>query len=83
MERMSESGLPIEPVYDEEQLTNFRPEEKLGKPGAYPYTRGVYPTMPRDVTLYLQWASLQPDGADTSPTAYDAYLTDLASKQAA
>ena len=45
MERMSESGLPIEPVYDEEQLTNFRPEEKLGEPGAYPYTRGVYPTM--------------------------------------
>jgi len=45
MERMSESGLPIEPVYDEEQLTNFRPEEKLGRPGAYPYTRGVYPTM--------------------------------------
>jgi methylmalonyl-CoA mutase, N-terminal domain len=45
MERMSESGLPLEPVYDEEQLTNFRPEEKLGKPGAYPYTRGVYPTM--------------------------------------
>jgi len=45
MERMSESGLPIEPVYDETQLTNFRPEEKLGEPGAYPYTRGVYPTM--------------------------------------
>ena len=45
MERMSESGLPIEPVYDEGQPTNFRPEEKLGKPGAYPYTRGVYPTM--------------------------------------
>ena len=45
MERMSESGLPIEPVYDETQLTNFRPGEKLGEPGAYPYTRGVYPTM--------------------------------------
>jgi methylmalonyl-CoA mutase, N-terminal domain len=45
MARMSESGLPIEPVYDEGQLTNFRPEEKLGQPGAYPYTRGVYPTM--------------------------------------
>jgi methylmalonyl-CoA mutase, N-terminal domain len=45
MERMSESGLPIEPVYDEEQLANFRPEEKLGEPGAFPYTRGVYPTM--------------------------------------
>ncbi len=45
MARMSESGLPIEPVYDEGQLINFRPEEKLGEPGAYPYTRGVYPTM--------------------------------------
>src|SRR5450755_1005468 len=45
MERMSESGLPIDPVYDEGQLTNFRPKEKLGRPGAYPYTRGVYPTM--------------------------------------
>jgi methylmalonyl-CoA mutase N-terminal domain/subunit len=45
MARMSESGLPIEPVYDEGQLTNFRPEEKLGEPGTYPYTRGVYPTM--------------------------------------
>ena len=45
MERMSESGLPIEPVYDETQLTNFRPAEQLGEPGAYPYTRGVYPTM--------------------------------------
>ena len=45
MERMSESGLPIEPVYDETQLTNFKPGEKLGEPGAYPYTRGVYPTM--------------------------------------
>ncbi len=45
MERMSESGLPIEPVYDETQLTNFRPAEQLGEPGAYPYTRGVYSTM--------------------------------------
>jgi len=45
MERMSESGLPIEPVYDSGQLTNFRPEDRLGAPGEYPYTRGVYPTM--------------------------------------
>ena len=45
MERMSESGLPIDPVYDERQLTNFLPGEKLGEPGAYPFTRGVYPTM--------------------------------------
>jgi methylmalonyl-CoA mutase, N-terminal domain len=45
MERTSESGLPIEPVYDEGQLTDFRPREKLGQPGEYPFTRGVYPAM--------------------------------------
>jgi methylmalonyl-CoA mutase, N-terminal domain len=45
MERTSESGLPIAPVYDESKLTDFKPETKLGKPGEYPFTRGVYPRM--------------------------------------
>src|SRR5438132_6093256 len=45
MERTSESGLPIDPVYDDSKLTDFRPEEKLGRPGEYPFTRGVYPRM--------------------------------------
>ncbi len=45
MERTSESGLPIAAVYDESKLTDFRPAEKLGKPGEYPFTRGVYPRM--------------------------------------
>jgi methylmalonyl-CoA mutase N-terminal domain/subunit len=45
MERTSESGLPINPVYDHSKLTDFRPEEKLGRPGEYPFTRGVYPRM--------------------------------------
>ena len=45
MERTSESGFPIDPVYDDSKLTDFRPEEKLGKPGEYPFTRGVYPRM--------------------------------------
>jgi methylmalonyl-CoA mutase, N-terminal domain len=45
MERTSESGLPIAAVYDESKLTDFKPEEKLGKPGEYPFTRGVYPRM--------------------------------------
>src|ERR1700740_2037883 len=43
MERTSESGLPIDAVYDAGKLTDFRPEEKLGRPGEYPFTRGVYP----------------------------------------
>ncbi len=45
MARESESGLPIEPVYGPEALDGWDPAEKLGEPGEYPYTRGVYPTM--------------------------------------
>lgn len=43
--RLSESGLPIEPVYRPASLDGFDPATELGEPGAYPYTRGVYPTM--------------------------------------
>ncbi|AZM55072.1 methylmalonyl-CoA mutase [Streptomyces sp. WAC 01529] len=45
MTHESESGLPIEPVYGPEALEGWDPGQKLGAPGAYPYTRGVYPTM--------------------------------------
>jgi methylmalonyl-CoA mutase N-terminal domain/subunit len=45
MERTSESGFPIDPVYDASKLTDFQPEAKLGRPGEYPFTRGVYPRM--------------------------------------
>ena len=45
MTRSSESGLPIDAVYDESKLTDFDPKAKLGKPGEYPFTRGVYPRM--------------------------------------
>jgi methylmalonyl-CoA mutase N-terminal domain/subunit len=45
MERTSESGLPIDAVYDDSKLTDFRPAEMLGRPGKYPFTRGVYPRM--------------------------------------
>ncbi len=41
----TESGLPIEPVYGPQALAGFDPAEKLGEPGGYPFTRGVYPTM--------------------------------------
>ncbi|WP_151772117.1 acyl-CoA mutase large subunit family protein [Streptomyces abyssomicinicus] len=41
----SESGLPIQAVYDGWALAGFDPEVKLGAPGRYPFTRGVYPSM--------------------------------------
>jgi methylmalonyl-CoA mutase N-terminal domain/subunit len=36
----AESGFEIKPVYDSPSVP-----EKVGEPGRYPYTRGVYPTM--------------------------------------
>ncbi|GAA3297603.1 acyl-CoA mutase large subunit family protein [Streptomyces cinereospinus] len=45
MARESESGLPIEPVYGPDALEGWDPAVRLGEPGAYPFTRGVYPTM--------------------------------------
>src|SRR5258708_36616248 len=45
MARMSESGIPIEPVYGPKALQDFDSEHDLGEPGEFPFTRGVYPTM--------------------------------------
>ncbi|HEX6969930.1 MAG TPA: methylmalonyl-CoA mutase family protein [Micromonosporaceae bacterium] len=42
--RLSESGFAIKAVYDRSDLPEDLPE-RLGRPGEYPYTRGVYPTM--------------------------------------
>jgi methylmalonyl-CoA mutase N-terminal domain/subunit len=44
MARASESGFEISPVYGPHDVAPGL-EERLGEPGAYPYTRGVYPTM--------------------------------------
>jgi methylmalonyl-CoA mutase, N-terminal domain len=41
------SGLPLEPLYTPDDLTGWDYDEKLGYPGEFPYTRGVYPSMYR------------------------------------
>ena len=45
MNEETESGLPFEPVYGPDALSGWDPADRLGEPGSYPYTRGVYPTM--------------------------------------
>jgi methylmalonyl-CoA mutase, N-terminal domain len=45
MNAETESGRPFEPVYGPDALSGWDPEEQLGRPGEYPYTRGVYPSM--------------------------------------
>ncbi|HZC26642.1 MAG TPA: methylmalonyl-CoA mutase family protein [Actinopolymorphaceae bacterium] len=42
---VTESGFPFDPAYAPEDLAGWDPATKLGEPGRYPYTRGVYPTM--------------------------------------
>ncbi|CAA9358167.1 MAG: Methylmalonyl-CoA mutase [uncultured Frankineae bacterium] len=44
MARAAESGFPIKPVYGPDDLPADLPE-RLGAPGEFPYTRGVYPSM--------------------------------------
>ena len=41
----TESGLPLRPLYGPEDQAGFDADGKLGQPGAYPFTRGVYSTM--------------------------------------
>lgn len=45
MSQTTESGLPMEPVYGPAALEGWDAAERLGEPGEFPYTRGVYPTM--------------------------------------
>ncbi|MEI6621503.1 MAG: methylmalonyl-CoA mutase family protein [Actinomycetes bacterium] len=45
MASITESGLPFDPVYDPDALDGWDPQTQLGEPGAFPYTRGVYPSM--------------------------------------
>ncbi|MGD9723157.1 MAG: methylmalonyl-CoA mutase [Pirellulales bacterium] len=41
------SGVPIEPLYTPDSLSDFDYDADLGYPGQYPYTRGIHATMHR------------------------------------
>src|SRR6201982_681513 len=69
MERTSDAGIPVDPVYDASKLTDFRPEEKLGRPGEYPFTRGVYPRMYVD----RPWTMRQYAGVASAPESNARY----------
>jgi methylmalonyl-CoA mutase N-terminal domain/subunit len=47
-DRATDSGIPIERVYDEASVAALRLAETLGDAGEHPYTRGIHPTMYRD-----------------------------------
>ncbi len=45
--RLTDSGIEVRPVYAPDDLEGWDPAEKLGSPGSFPYTRGIYPSMYR------------------------------------
>ena len=74
--RKTLSGLPVEPLYLPEDHAGTY-EEKLGLPGAYPFTRGVYSTM------YLErpWTMRQYSGFGTAEDTNARYKRLLAEGQ--
>jgi methylmalonyl-CoA mutase N-terminal domain/subunit len=45
--RRTDSGIEIRPVYRPGDLEGWDPARQLGDPGAFPFTRGIYPNMYR------------------------------------
>ncbi len=43
---VTDSGIPVDPLYGPERSPSD-PDRSLGRPGEFPFTRGVYPTMYR------------------------------------
>jgi len=46
-DRSTSSGIPVDAVYDPSALDAWVPDDALGAPGEYPFTRGPYPSMYR------------------------------------
>src|ERR1700688_2390413 len=44
---ITQSGVALQPVYSHKDLNSWDPQQALGEPGEFPFTRGVYPTMYR------------------------------------
>jgi methylmalonyl-CoA mutase N-terminal domain/subunit len=45
--RFTDSGIETKVVYDESDIADLDLPERLGKPGEYPFTRGIHPEMYR------------------------------------
>ena len=47
-ELRTHAGFPIKPLYGPEDLADVDVERDVGRPGEYPFTRGIHPTMYRE-----------------------------------
>jgi methylmalonyl-CoA mutase N-terminal domain/subunit len=60
--RTTDSGIEVRTVYQPEDLADWDPETKLGRPGEYPYTRGIR----RDMYRGRLWTMRQYAGFGTA-----------------
>jgi methylmalonyl-CoA mutase N-terminal domain/subunit len=74
-ERVTDSGIEIKPLYTDDDLADWDPQDKLGAPGQPPYTRGVYPMMHRG----RLWTMRQYSGFGTAEATNERWKYLLAS----
>lgn len=65
----TDSGIDIKRLYTPEDIDGWGYETALGYPGAYPYTRGIYPTMYRG----RLWTMRQYSGMGTAKETNERY----------
>jgi methylmalonyl-CoA mutase N-terminal domain/subunit len=65
----TESGLPLRTVFGPEALDGWDPEQQLGEPGAFPFTRGVY----RNMYTGRPWTMRQYAGFGTAKESNERY----------
>ncbi len=71
------SGISVNRIYTPEDLRDWHYENELGFPGAYPFTRGAYPTMYRGQA----WTRRQIAGFGTALSTNERYRFLLANGQ--
>jgi methylmalonyl-CoA mutase N-terminal domain/subunit len=73
-DRRTDAGIEIKPLYTEDDLDGWDPATKLARPGQFPYTRGVYPSMYRG----RPWTMRQYSGFGTAETTNERWKMLLA-----
>ncbi|MFQ5844166.1 MAG: methylmalonyl-CoA mutase [Planctomycetota bacterium] len=65
-----ESGLEIKPVYTPDEVERSGGTQRVGRPGRYPYTRGIHPLMYRR----RPWTMRQYSGFGTAAETHERFL---------
>jgi methylmalonyl-CoA mutase N-terminal domain/subunit len=66
---VTSSGIPVQPLYDRDSLTEIDLDADIGRPGEYPFTRGIYPDMYRG----RRWTMRQYAGFGTTEETNERY----------